>query len=248
VVARQPSTAEAPPLVDTWSINLHDPVVFRYQNPDLNGCAAAATVDMLNLIALTPQGDQAPPRGGSLPVSTFIWKVDISWNTQEHVMWFERSHMSMSRDTKGSDPHGWRNGLNYWGWGSLTADVYRDISYPSFAAAAHAIVNAVARTNKPAGVLAWAGSHAQWITGYSVRGEDPRVSDNYTIVGVYISDPLRFSATPSAFISLASWQSGPALLRFAKYTQFGSTKPDTIDGKVGDTEWRNKWVVIEPVR
>jgi hypothetical protein len=247
-LARKSPNAEAPPVTATWSMNLFYAPVVRYQNPDLNGCTAASTVSMLDLIALTPQPDQPPPRGAGLPANTFQWTINTSWNQQERVMWFERAHMSMSQSFKGSDPHGWRNGLNYFGWGSMNADVYRDTSYKSFSAAAHAVVDSIARTDKPAGILGWAGSHAQYVTGYSVQGEDPRVSDNYTIIGVYLSDPLRWQALPTTFISLWTWKNGSYRIRFAKYTQAGSTKVDPIDGKVGDKEWQGKWVVIEPVR
>jgi hypothetical protein len=246
--AKKNPIGETPPPPHTWSVNLYDGSVTRYQNPDLNGCAAAATVSMLNLIALTPQTDTPPPRGDNLAKFTFRWTIDKSWNQQEWIMWFERNHMSMSRDTKGSDPHGWRNGLNYFGWGSLNADVYRDVSYSTFTSATHAVVDSIARTNKPAGILAWSGAHAQYVTGYTVRGEDPRISDNYTIVAVWISDPLHVEAMPNSYISLATLKSGGPAIRFTKYTQTGSLFPDSIDHQIGDKEWHNKWVVIEPVK
>ena len=247
-VANKSALTEEPPLPAMWSTNLFNSTLFRYQNPDLNGCAAGATIVMLNLIALTPQPDQPPPRGSSVATNSFRWTTSISWNAQELIMWYERSHMSMSRDSKGSDPEGWRNGLNYFGWGSMYADVYRDTSYASFNSAAHAVIDALARTNKPVGVLGWAGSHAQYITGYTVQGDDPRISDNYTIVGVYMSDPLHVQAMPSAYISLKDWKSGPYGVKFAKYEEWGSTLVDPIDGQIGDNKWHGKWVVIEPVR
>ena len=246
--AKKSATTEAPPLPVTWSMNLYNATVTRYQNPDLNGCAAAATVDMLNLITLTPQPDQPPPRGRSVATNPFRWASSVTWNTLETVMWFERSHMSMTKGLKGSDPEGWRNGLNYWGWGSIYADVYRDTTYKSFDAASHAVVDSIARTNKPAGVLGWAGSHAQYITGYTVQGDDPRISDNYTIIGVYLSDPLREQALPTTYLSLRKWKSGPYSLQFARYRELGSGLVDPIDGQIGDKKWYGKWVVIQPVR
>ena len=247
VVARTVVTEQAP-LPAMWSMNLYDSTVFRYQNPDLNGCAAGSTVTMLNLIALSPQSDQPPPRGSSVATDSFRWTISISWDAQKTIMWYERSHMSMTRDLKGSDPEGWRNGLNYFGWGSIYADVYRDTAYTSFSEAAHAVVDSIARTNKPAGVLGWAGSHAQYITGYMVQGDDPRISDNYNIIGVYLSDPLREEARPTVFLSLQDWKSGPYVLKFAKYEEIGSILVDPIDGQIGDNKWHGKWVVIEPVR
>ena len=44
-------------------------------------------------------------------------------------------------------------------------------------------------------MLGWAGGHAQVIHGYVVTGEDPRISSDFTVQWVYLSDPLRSSAT-----------------------------------------------------
>lgn len=240
--------AEVAPPVQAWSMNLYDSSVVRYQNPDLNGCTAAATVSMLDLIAVAPMGDTPPPRGSSLPTNSFRWAIDISWNSLEQVMWFERKHMTMFKTDKGSDPHGWRNGLNYFGWGSMTAGIYRDTVFPTFEKAVKAVVNDLARTNKPVGVLGWAGAHAQYITGYTVQGEDPRVSDNYTILGVFLSDPLKEEDKRNTYVTYKTWKSGPPTIRFSKYMEFGSTLLDPIDKQIGDTEWRHKWVVIEPTQ
>ena len=243
---------EAPPPPQTWSMNMYSASMVRYQNPDLNGCAAAATVSMLDLIAMYSTGYAPPPRGSSLPTNSFRWQIDISWNNLERVMWFERKHMTMYKGYKGSDPHGWRNALNYFGWGSMTAGVYRDTTYSTFDRAAKAVVDDLARTNKPVGVLGWAGAHAQYITGYIVQGEDPRVSDHYNLLGVFLSDPLKEAGMPNVYVTYKSWKSGrstgPSAVRFSKYLEFGSPFVDPIDGKAGDTEWRHQFVVIEPTR
>jgi hypothetical protein len=240
--------AEAPPAPFSWSMNLYNPSVVRYQNPDLNACVAAATMSMLGIIALTPMSDTAPPVGSSLPTIAFRWGIDTSYAMLENVMSYDRKHMTMYRGYKGSDPHGWRNALNQFGWGSTSAGVYRDSSYPTFATAAQATIDALARTDKPVGILGWSGEHAQYVTGYVVQGEDPRVSDHYTIVGVYLSDPLRDTAMPNVFIPLSEWKKGPLGIKFTKYLQYGSVFPDPIDGQAGDIEWHNKWVIIEPVK
>jgi hypothetical protein len=233
-------------------MNLYDASIVRYQNPDLNGCAAAATVSMLNLVAMYSTGYTPPPRGSSLPTNPFRWQIDISWNALEGVMWFERKHMTMLKGFKGSDPHGWRNALNQFGWGSMRAGVYRDTTYSTFDRAARAVVDDLARTNKPVGVLGWAGAHAQYITGYMVQGEDPRVSDHYTILGVFLSDPLKEAGMKNVYITYKSWKSGrstgPSAVRLSKYLESGSTFVDPVDGKVGDTEWRHQFVLIEPTR
>ena len=102
----------------------------------------------------------------------------------------------------GSDPHGWRNTLNYYGWGSGALlegkRVYEDASYKTYAGAVKAAVRAVIKTRKPVGVLAWAGRHAQMITGYYGLVGDPfaknldgTYKNTFTIEGVYLSDPLQ---------------------------------------------------------
>ena len=49
----------------------------------------------------------------------------------------------------GSDPHGWRNALNYYGWGAGALDagarVYDDFSYSSYGCAMKAAVRAHGR-------------------------------------------------------------------------------------------------------
>ena len=238
--------AEAPPAPPTWSVNLYDPSVVRLQNPDRTACVAAATVSMLGIISLSPLGD-TPPVGSSIPIVSFRWAASNGYATQERVQEFERRHMTMSSHFKGGDPHGWRNALNYFGWGSINAGVYRDVGYPSFATATKAAVNALARIGKPVGVVGWSGAHAQYITGYVVTGEDPRISSNYSIVGVYMSDPLRRIEMPNNFIPLAEWKSGPEEIAFSRYEQFGSDRVDPVDGQIGDIEWYHKWVLVEPV-
>ena len=240
--------SEAAPPLPAWSMNIFDRSVFRYQNPDQDGCVAAATIDMLNLVALQPGAELPPPGGGSLAETTFRWSVTLSWNTQKKILWFERKHMTTVKTDSGSDPHGWRNGLNYYGWGSLKAGMYKDAAFRTVDQAARAAIDSLARTGKPVGILAWSGGHAQFVTGYSVQGQDPRVGDNYTIVGVFLTDPLRRDALVNTFVSYWNWRTGPLAWRFTKDTQTDSPYVDPIDGKEGNLEWYGKWVIIEPTR
>ena len=52
----------------------------------------------------------------------------------DSILAWERSHDTLAGGS-GSDPHGWRNALNYYGWGSgaLASDtrIYDDFSYRS---------------------------------------------------------------------------------------------------------------------
>jgi hypothetical protein len=96
-----------------------------------------------------------------------------SYDTQESSLAFERDNMTMLTSSAGTDPHGWRNAFNYFGWGSLDADVYRDAAYSSFDAAAKVAVSAIATTHKPVGILARAGGHAQRVIGLRHRRRIP---------------------------------------------------------------------------
>ncbi len=250
VLADQPRPTnpyDSPP-PPTWTMNLYDSSVVRYQDPDWQACTAAATESMLNLIALTSVDDMPPPRGGSLPRSNFRWQIDTSYDFQESILEYERENMTMYASAPGTDPHGWRNALNYWGWSTAAAGVYVDSAYDSFDAAAQATVHALARTNKPVGILGWFGGHAQYVTGYKVQGGDPRVSDDYTILGIFLTDPLGSDQIGNVLLSYADWANGPLYLRFSPYWQNESPFVDGLDGQVGDREWRGRWVIIQPVK
>jgi hypothetical protein len=223
----------------TWTFNMYDQRAVRWQDPDETACTAASTEMMLNMIFLGADVDAASPRG-PLPTA-LLWRPDTTYAVQETILAYARANMTMSPSSAGTDPHGWRNALNYYGWGSIGAGVYRDSAYSSFDAAAKAAVISLARYHRPVGVLSRAGRHSQIINGYRVSGEDPRV-------GVYVTDPLRSDAVRNTWLSSRNWQSGPTELRFTPYLETDSPYVDSIDGQAGKTEWYGKWVIIDAVR
>ena len=225
----------------TYTRDLYDGSVFRYQDPDGTACTAAATEDMLNLIQ----------RGGTTGTG-FTWSATTSYQTQEDVLAWERAHDTLDAGAPGSDPHGWRNALNYYGWGTYTtfgARPYEDLAYSSFAAAAKAAVLAIARENKPVGILAWSGGHAQIMTGYEVYGSDPETSTDFDVVAVYLSDPLAGDGLLDARITYSNFKSGSTLYRFTAYdwTDSAADDPYMPGTKASYTEWYGKWVIIAPV-
>ncbi len=232
----------------TWTIDLYDSRAALWQDPDALACTSAVTQMMLNVVAFESRADyMAPPDGrSSRPVPR--WHVDTSFETTESVLAYERSNMTMLASSAGTDPHGWRNALNYYGWGSVNAGVYRDTAYPSFDAAARAVVSSLAGTRRPVGILARAGTHAQLVTGFVATGDDPRDGGDFTIVGIYLTDPLKRVGMRDAWVSLEEWRSGTVAVRFAPYLQNDSPYRDVIDGSVGATEWLGKWVIVNPVR
>jgi hypothetical protein len=231
----------------TWKFNMYHSSLARMQNPDYRACTAASTQSMLNMIAFSYDEEADLQREGTLPRPPLKWQIDMSYGKMERILAYERDNMTMSWAYAGSDPHGWRNALNVYGWGSINAGVYRDSSYPSFDAAARATVLSLARHHRPVGILGWFGRHAQYITGYVVQGEDPRVGDLWSIVGVYVSDPLTGDLMRNAFLSLATWKSGPYYQRFSPYFQSESWVRDPIDGGIGAREWYRKYVIIDAV-
>ncbi len=221
----------------TWTFDLYDERADRWQNPDFTACTAAATESMLNTITYA----------GS--ASGFVWQPNTTYDMQESILAFERAHMTMLTSSNGTDPHGWRNALNYYGWGSVSAGVYRDSAYSSFDAATKAVVSALATHHKPVGILARSGTHGQDITGYQVTGADPSTgSSNFTIVGVDLTDPYQAAGHRDTWVTLSDWRSGDSWIQFSPYLETDSPYQDPIDGQVGTSEWYGKWVIIDPVK
>jgi hypothetical protein len=216
----------------------------RFEYPDPYACTATSVQIALNFIVYD---------GG-----TAVWTPTTSYAAEQKIFEYERANMTLPVWANGSDPHGSRNAINYFGWGSIKAGVYKDVSFGTFRAAAKSIVSSIARTRRPAIIFPWYGGHAQVVTGYKAHGEDPATSDNFTVEGVYLTDPLvgytyivyggtshRVVAIhPDTYVSLATWQYGPDAVRFTDFRQTDSTIRDPIDGALGRNEWFRKWVAV----
>jgi hypothetical protein len=237
----------ATPAKATYVYNLFDRRAVRYQNPDLTACTAAMTQSMLNTIYYTSTQPLTAPTAVQAVQPAFRWTATLSAVTQRTILHFERTHMTMSLATLGSDVHGWRNALNYYGWGSIDAGVYKDLSYKTFDQAARATVHLIAMTNEPVGILSEFGSHAAMATGYSVTGADPRTgSMDFKVNGVYLTDPLRERRVTNQFVTYQVWKTGPPLVRFWPFEQVDSVFKDPIDGQIGKREWWRKYVIVGP--
>jgi len=165
------------------ALNVFRADAFRYQDPNYAACTATSALVMLNLIALNQNGGAGfswVPRWGNAAVDSIL-----AW---------ERTHDTLAGGS-GSDPHGWRNALNYYGWGSAAMTdsakrMYDDLEYTTYDGAVHAAIRAIARYRMPVGILGWAGGHAQVMTGYVVDGDNPAESDAFTVRYVFLSDLL----------------------------------------------------------
>lgn len=215
--------------------NLYDALGVRWQQPNPYACTAAATMMMLNMTA---------SRG--VPGPEFTWTPSTSYDLQNEILAWSRQNMTMVLEgTNGTDPHGWRNALNAYGWGSMHAGVYRDRAYGSFDAAVKEAIIGVARYGKPSGLLMLAGKHAALVHGWDVTGDDPATgSANFTVNGVYLTDPWEPNATQNAYLTLAALRSGGTWQRFTPYLETDSPYRDPIDGEIGREEWYGKYVVI----
>jgi hypothetical protein len=241
----------------TWTKNLYASSAFLYQDPYYTACTAADTMIMLNTIALRGTGGPG-----------FIWRTSRTKNDPNDprdltsILAWERNNDTLEPGGDGSDAHGWRNALNYFGWGAgamtdAARMMYTDQAYTSFDDAVHAAVVAIARFNKPVGVLAWSGGHAQVLTGYVATGEDPRRSDAFAVTSVYLSDPLKADGIRNRKLSLSSFASGDLHYRFRWYTYTDSpfddpytpgTLQSSVSPTVGPSEWYHRWVIVAPIR
>src|SRR3954447_26641429 len=243
----------------TWSRNLYVAKAFLYQDPYYTACTAASAMHMLNTVAYRRTGGNG-----------FVWRptrirkdADPS-NTRDmtSILAFSRRYDTLRSTSAGSDAHGWRNALNYYGWGRAAMTdpalrVYDDRAYRSYASAMKAAVRAIARHGMPVGVLAWAGGHAQVVTGYVVTGANPATSSDFTIQWLYLSDPLRKSEIVDRKTSYGAMQDGPLRMRFQSYRETDSPYDDpytdgwmrsSVKTTVGTSEWFHRWVLLLPIR
>ena len=241
----------------TWRLNLYRSGGMVYQDPYYTACTAAAAMMMLNFTAMAGDGGDGfrwtPYRYHRTPDPR-------DYRDMTSILYFARAHDTLAAGRPGSDPHGWRNALNYYGWGTSamtdpTKRVYDDLPYASFDGALKGAVRAIARFRKPVGMLGWAGGHAQVITGYVVTGEDPAISSNFTVNGLYLADPLRSDAIVNKYLSRASLLSGSTRYRFQSYRETDSPLDDPYSSgwrrsSVASTssEWYRRWVIIAPIR
>jgi hypothetical protein len=247
VLAALPAAAYAAPTVGviemrrTHAANLYDSRAVRYQDPDYTACVATSTLMMLNMTAW---------RGAT--GTGWRWNVSTSFATQSSMHTWTRAHDTLAASGAGSDPHGWRNALSFYGWGDYTSAgrVYADVSYGSYDEAVKAAIRAIATTKRPVGILAWAGGHAQILHGYTVYGRDPARSSDFVVRSVRITDPLQSDGLRNAELTNTQFRSGSSTYRFVPYTWRDSPADDpyTPGTRPSHDEWYGRWVIVAPTR
>ena len=135
-------------------MNLFTASGFRFQDPNWAACTATSVRTMLNLIAMRGSRGEG-----------FIWRTTNSGVVRDRILAWERTHDTLTGG-HGSDPHGWRNALNFYGWGAGTirsgSRVYDDVSYTSFDRAMKDAVRAMVATASRSGCSAGAGRTPRW--------------------------------------------------------------------------------------
>jgi hypothetical protein len=245
-----PTPPPPPPPVAPVSLDLYVTSGFRYQDPNYVACTSTSAMNMLNFIV-------AAGTGGP----DFRWTRAVSGGTRDSMLRWERNHDTLPLGT-GSDPHGWRNALNYYGWGTTAlavgARVYDDVAYGTYAEAINAAVRALVATGKPVGILGWQGHHSQVITGYYGLVGDPFATDEtgaytdaFTIGGLYLSDALSSDRMHHIRVSYYGLQHTTNYrLRFRQFMQRDSTRDDpyTLGWRRARDEWYRRYVVLLPQR
>jgi hypothetical protein len=245
-----PTPAPTPTPVAPAALDLYVSSGFRYQDPNYSACTSASAMNMLNFILANGSGGPG-----------FRWIRSVSGTKRDTMLRWERNHDTLRTGT-GSDPHGWRNALNYYGWGTaaLTSAgrVYDDVSYTSYASAIKAAVRAIIATRKPVGVMGWQGHHAQVITGYYGLAGDPFATDStgvfsnaFSVGGLYFSDPLRSDRMSHIRVSYSGLQRTTNYrLRFRAFMETDSSLDDPYSSgwRQARFEWYRRFVVILPLR
>jgi hypothetical protein len=216
----------------------------------MTACTAAAAQIMLNLVAAAGSGGPG-----------FVWQPTTDGAVRDALLAWEQAWDTMAGG-RGSDPHGWRNALNAFGWTGAAigpgARVYEDVAYRTFDSAVKDAVRAMILTGKPVGMLAWRGGHAQLITGYYGLRGDPFArnsrggyTNRFTVAGFYVTDPLASARTINRRVSYSTLRlSRNYRLSFRPYVDRDSRLDDPFtSGRVQAwREWYRHYVLILPVR
>lgn len=243
------TAARAAVLLSPPSLNLFVAEGFVYQDPHPHACTSAAAMMMLNFIAMHGTGGEG-----------FRWQPDVSAERVDQILAWERVRDTL-KSGYGSDPHGWRNVLNFEGYGVDAlwegGRVYEDLSYGTFDGAVKSGIRAMIQYGKPVGLLAWAGRHGQVLHGYWGLVGDPFAKDaggSYTnafsVEGFYLSDPLYAQAYVNKRVTYRNLAaSSNYRLRFRIYLEHDSPYDDryTPGTRQSHNEWYGRLVIIAPI-
>jgi len=128
----------------------------------------------------------------------------------------------------GAEIDGWANALTYYGAGTYTVGAYASPDIALKAAATRMRI-----TGKPVGLVVMEGHHAWVMAGFTSTGDDPAVSQNFTLTSVIIMAPdygsISYDPYPGSAESLAYMRT--------KLTGYTDDYP---------TIWDHQFAIIQP--
>jgi hypothetical protein len=130
----------------------------------------------------------------------------------------------------GIEPDGWANTLNAYGGGTYTVG-----SYATFDEAMKVAATRMRLTGKPVGLNVWNGSHAWVMAGFTSKGDDPAVGQNFTITSVTVMAPA---------YGRISYDPRPGSVESMAYMRTKVT--DYIEEFHFKTVWDHKFILIQP--
>lgn len=174
---------------------------------------------------------------------TNIWCVPASIQTmllvnmggtsasQETIYNYGRTQMGYAISGPGHDPQAWAISLN--NFGGPGAGAYIDAAYGSYDAAIRSAITSMRQTGKTAGITINQGTHA-WVIGGFLTSNDPLLTSDYAIAGVYVLGPFMAwtDPPPGTFYSYAALAE--------KMTPY--YEPERW------TRWNGTYVVIQPTQ
>jgi putative peptidoglycan lipid II flippase len=141
-----------------FSMDLYQPGDFVSEIKDV-WCVPAAMQTSMNIMSVTP---------------------DTTRDTQAKL--FDLAVSLAGSSAGGADPSGWAEGLQSLGYGNYKVDASLKL-----VDAIHIVAKQIRITERPAGLLVWKGWHSWVVSGFTATA-DPAVTDNFTVISVYIED------------------------------------------------------------
>lgn len=241
VAIEVPSPPEFDPESQIYKKNLFFRKGYNPQD-NLRTCGASGVQMMLNFIA----------KNGT-PGEEFVYKINTSHKHEQKLFRYTRNHDKLYAGGVGTDPLGIVEALNWFGY-HVRADsedaVYEIKAYKNRKNALKHAVRAMARHDKPVGVLGWGGTHFQVFSGYKSEGLDPAFSNKFEPKGFNLSSPLITDNQVNKYIPYDDFFNGDWNEVFRRYNQGDSPKdnPLTKRRRPASDDWDGRYIIIVPVK
>jgi hypothetical protein len=129
--------------------------------------------------------------GTQMMLNVILGRTDTSGDAQLAYITYAQANDAGNHST-GSDPAGWAAALNRYGGGGYRVAVYADRT-----AALKAAATRMRLSNKPVGMLVWAGRHAWVMSGFAATA-DPAATSSFSVTSVFVEGPL-YPRPPNAW-------------------------------------------------